>query len=135
MASLEFTQDADDEMERLYTVDPDAVDLIDVLVEQLVETPGLLDSLCAEKRHVAHRPSFQVKRFQELWRKKYTIYILKIWPEDGPALGYRVLYAHHPQKNAYYVLAIMDRDINYEADPHLIQRLCDAYENLGIPRY
>lgn len=109
--------------------------LIDVLLEQLEETPNLLDSLCIEKRYIDRRPSFQVKRFQELWRKKYTIYLLKIWPDDGPALGYRVLYAHHPQKNVYYILAIMDRDINYEFDHPLIQRVCDSYEKFGMPRY
>ncbi|UYO95008.1 type II toxin-antitoxin system RelE/ParE family toxin [Pollutimonas sp. M17] len=135
MPILEFEKEAEDELDALYEADADSAALIDAVIEQLEDSPKLLESLCIEGSHLNRKPSFEVKRFQELWRNKYTIYFLKITPEDGPAIGYRVLYGHHPQKDIYHILAIMAREINYESDHPLIQRICNAYENLGIPRY
>lgn len=102
---------------------------------QLEESPGLLDELCMEKRHVAHDPSFQVKRFKHMWNQGYTIYTLKVWPEYGREIHYRDLYAHHPQKDIYYILAVMQRDIDYESDKDFIGRLISEYENYSIPRH
>lgn len=135
MNSLIFVLEAEQELDALWEIDQDAAALIEELLCQLEENPALLDELCREHRHVTHDPAFQVKRFRFMWDDGYTIYILKIWPEYGREIHHRVLYAHHPQKHVYYVLTIMQRDLDYESDKILIKRLVAAYEELGVPRY
>lgn len=135
MPSLIYALDAEDEIDALWDSDEDAAALIDELLCQFEEAPELLDELCRESRHVNHDPSFQVKRFKHMWHSGYTIYTLKIWPNEGQEIHYRILYAHHPQKDIYYVLTVMQRDVNYEADKELIHKLISAYEGFGIPRH
>lgn len=135
MASLIFALDAEDEIDALWDSDEDSAALIDELLCQLEERPELLDDLCRENRHVTNDPSFEVKRFRYMWNQGYTIYALKVWPGEGRAIDYRVLYAHHPQKDEYHVLTVMQREINYESDKELIDRLICACEEIGIPRH
>ena len=135
MLSLYYELDAEAELDALWKSDEDAAALIEELLWQFEESPALLDELCKEKRHVTHAPSFEVKRFQHMWQRGYTVYTLKIWPDGGSAISYRVLYAHHPQKDAYHVLAVMQRDLDYDADKALIDRIIAACEAIGIPCY
>lgn len=135
MAKLEYANEAEIELDALWDKDEDSAALIEELLCQFEETPELIDELCRTRRHVSHKPDFEVKKFQEVWNDGYTIYILKIWPKAGKEIPYRILYGHHPQKDIYYVLAVMAREVNYEADRELIKRICTAYENYGIPRY
>lgn len=135
MASLLYALDVEDEIDALWESDEDAAALVDELLCQFEERPDLLDELCRENRHVTHDPSFQVKRFKYMWTRGYTVYTLKIWPGEGRAIEYRILYAHHPQKDAYYVLTVMQRDIDYDADKELIDKLIAACEEIGIPRH
>lgn len=135
MPSLEFSDDALDALEDLYDEDEVSAALIDVLLEELETQPALLDELCITGNRHQHNPPFEVKRLQELWRKCYTIYILKITSNDGIVISHRVIYAHHPQHDCYYVLALMKREINYEADTQFIDRICKLYEDYDIPRH
>lgn len=135
MASLIFALDAEDEIDALWDSDEDSAALIEELLCQFEESPELLDELCRESRHVTHDPSFEVKRFRYMWKQGYTIYALKVWPGDGSAIDYRILYAHHPQKDEYHILTVMQREIDYESDKELIDRLICACEEIGIPRY
>lgn len=135
MPLLEYVLDTEDELDALWDSDEDAAALIEELLWQFEDAPELLDELCRERRHVTHNPSFEVKRFKHMWNKGYTVYALKIWPDEGRAIQYRVLYAHHPQKDIYYVLTVMQRDIDYDADKHLINKIIAAYEEIGIPRH
>src|SRR5690625_2808916 len=116
MAILQFCAKAEQELDELWGIDEDAAALIDALLIQLEEDSNLISYLCQEDRYLQVRPPFEVKRFNYLWRQKYTIYILKITADDGRAVQYRVIYAHHPQKDIYYVLALMNREIDYDAD-------------------
>lgn len=135
MASLHYELNSEDEIDSVWDCDENAGALIDELLCQFEESPGLLEELCVENRHLTHDPSFQVKRFQYMWNKGYTVYTLKIWPDYGQAIAYRVLYAHHPQKDAYHVLTVMPRDIDYDSDKELIAKLLAACEEIGIPRH
>lgn len=135
MASLHYELNSEGEIDDIWDSDEDAGALIDELLCQFEENPSLLDELCVEHSHQTHDPSFQVKRFQHMWNKGYTMYTLKIWPDVGQAIKYRVLYAHHPQKDAYHILTVMPREINYDSDKELIAKLIEACEDIGIPRH
>lgn len=135
MPSLEYSRDALDALDKLYDEDEDSAALINVLLEELETQPKLLDELCRPGNRHLNEPPFEIKRFQEMWRNRYTVYILKIRRRDGSAIERRVIYAHHPQCDCYYVLALMKREIDYEADAEFIERICKLYEDYGIPRY
>ena len=135
MPALEYSQDALDELNNLYDEDEESAALIDVLLEELESQPKLLDELCRPGNRYQNDPPFEVKRFQEMWRNRYTIYILKIRCNNGSIIQHRVIYAHHPQRDCYYVLALMKREIDYEADATFIDRICRLYEDYDIPRY
>lgn len=135
MAKLYYELASEDELDQLWLSDEGSAALIEELLWQFEENDDLLEFLCQEERHARHVPDFEVKRFQSMWRSGYTVYILKIWPEAGRAIHHRVLYAHHPQKNSYHVLKIMQRDLNYEADKELIYTLITACKEIGIPAY
>lgn len=135
MPSIVYELDSEDELDALWESDEDTAALVDELLCQFEESPALLEELCREDRHVNHDPSFQVKRFKCMWNCGYTVYILKVWPKEGREIQYRILYAHHPQKDTYYVLHLMQRGINYDADKKLVDKLIRACEEIGIPRY
>ncbi len=135
MPALEYSQDAQEKLDDLYDEDEDSAALIDVLFEELEQQPMLLNELCHPGNQYRNDPPFEIKRFQELWRNRYTIYILKIKRHDGTTIEHRVIYAHHPQRDCYYILDLMKREIDYEADAEFIKRICQLYEDYGIPRY
>lgn len=135
MPSLAYSPQAEHELDALYDENEDSAALIDELLWQLEENPALLEELCREDRHVSHTPVFQVKRLREVWKDGYNVFILKVWPGDGGAIPFRVIYAYHAQLDRYYVLTVMPRGVNYERDRTFIDKVCRIYEQLDIPAY
>lgn len=135
MTKLIYTAKVESKLDKLWGHDSKSAALIEELLLQLEEWPEILYELCKESLYIDNNPSFQIKRFKYLWNKGYTVYILKVWPTYGEAIKYRILYAHDPQKDFYYILDLMQRDINYEADSSLIKNIIDEYERADIPRY
>ncbi|NYT81420.1 hypothetical protein H0A70_07945 [Alcaligenaceae bacterium] len=127
--------EAEEELDALYDEDVDHAALIDELLWQLEENPGLLDELCREKHHALHTPTFQVKQFREVWKDGYNVFILKVWTGDGVSIPHRLIYGYHGQLDRYYVLTVMPRGVNYECDQNFIDKVCRIYDRIGIPAY
>jgi len=68
MPTLDYSAEFETELEALYAEDEDSAALIDALLFELEEWPELLDELCIAQRHWAHKPTFEIKRFKEVWQ-------------------------------------------------------------------
>lgn len=135
MPLLDYSAEAEEELDALYDKSADDAAIIDELLWQLEENEGLLDELCKAKRHVLHTPSFQVKQFEEVWKDGYNVFILKVWTSEGMSIPYRLIYGYHGQLDRYYVLTVMPREVDYERDQNFIDKVCRIYDRLGIPTY
>lgn len=129
-------EDAERDLDAIAAIDEESVGLIDALLLDFEESTHLLDHLSDPDFYWGHDPQFQVERFAEMWHDGYTVYILKIYrPGSTKKIPYRVIYAHHPQRDIYYVLAAMKREQDYGSDHQLMDRIRQAYENYDCPRY
>ncbi len=136
MADLIATSEAYAEIDALYEVDEDAADLFEILLETLADDPSMLGRLFRPANHFMYTPPFEIKRFGELQDIGKNIYIIKVrHPEEGHLLPYRLLLGYHSQIDTFYVLTLIDREINYDvSDPNIVTAL-ERYERCGIPDY
>lgn len=136
MADLIPTSEAFAEIDALYDVDEDAAAQFDLLLETLADDPSMLDKLFRPANHFRYTPPFEIYHFVELQRQGKNIYIIKVrHPEEGNLLPYRLLLGYHSQIDTFYVLTLIEREIDYDVrDPTIIAAL-ERYERHGIPTY
>lgn len=130
MLRLIVHNDARDDLEKLWDVEPVAAARIAVLLEELEGDSDLLDRLTQHDFGAYHTEDFHVSKWQEQWRKGKDLWRLKVWDLEDKGLRYRVVYAFMPRQKDYYVLGIVQRDFNYEPNHELTRRILAAYENL-----
>lgn len=135
MTNVLVTLSAKNDLDALWDLDEDSAAEIETALEEIANDPNLADRLSERKFRNIKNPSYDVDVFQELWQKGLNLYRLKFWYWDGGLLPYRVLYAHHPQANCFYVLAVVPRNFDYDINHPIVQRVRADYEQLGIPTY
>ncbi|WP_035626948.1 type II toxin-antitoxin system RelE/ParE family toxin [Herminiimonas sp. CN] len=135
MTNVLVTHSARDDLDALWDQDEDSAAEIETALEEIANDPKLADRLSERKFRNTQTPSYDVDVFQKLWQKGLNLYRLKFWDWNGSLLPYRVLYAHHPQANCFYVLAVVPRNFDYDIDHPIVQRVLADYKYLGIPTY
>ncbi len=133
--SLVLHQDAENDLAIIYEADEDAAADIEVFLEEAKNNQETLDNL-TRKGYVKYgEPSFDVTEWEAVKRLKYNIWRLKLMWIEGSAGKYRIIYAFHPGEYRYYVLAILDREFNYDLQHERTKQLLALYDELDIPRY
>lgn len=70
----------------------------------------------------------QQARGRNLWR-------LKFWELEDKGQRFRAIYTLDPRVHHYYVLAILNRDFNYESNHPRVLQVLEVHDNLGIPGF
>ena len=135
MINVLISQAAKDDLDKIWDVDEDSAAEIETALEEISNDRRLADGLSEIRFRNTGTPSFEVDAFQALWRTGLNILRLKFWDWTGGLVPYRVLYAYHPQANTCYVLAVVQRNFNYETSHPIVARVCDDYKRLGLPSY
>jgi hypothetical protein len=133
MAELISLEEAFDDIDRLCT--PEVADLFYVLLEELENDSDLLEILFLPTNHYQYTPPFEVKNYVAMQNQGKNFLILKVRNEQGTLLDYRLLLGYHSQIETYYVLTLMDRDIDYDLNHPDIRIAIERYEQCGIPSY
>lgn len=130
MFRLFIHQDAEEDLESLWSSEPEAAARIAVLLEECEGNQDLLDRLTQHDFGAYGAADFHVSKWQEQWRKGNDLWRLKLWDLEDKGLRYRIVYAYVPQKQHYHVLAIARRSFNYDSRHPLAQRILRAYQEL-----
>ena len=135
MTKLVITKEIEQDIDRLYLVQPDHADAAEVLLELLYEELDLLDFLHRPNTYPLHTPSFEVKIFRDAKDDGYNIYTLKFKDLNGyQVVGYRIFLGFNAQHDIYYALALTERAFAYDTDHPAYGDLCNRYEQCRIPK-
>ena len=133
MYKLFVHQDAEGDLEQLWTSDPTAAARIGVILEECEGAEGLdanQDLLDHLTTHNFNDAAINVSKWLAHWNKGTNLWRLKLWSLESGSTRYRIIYAFVPGKRHYHVLAIAPRYFNYEASHELTKRILRAYEEL-----
>jgi len=122
--------DAETDLEDLWSNDHVAAARITVLLEECQGNQDLLDRLTQHKFGADRSADIDVSMWQEQQQKRRNLWRVKIWDLENKGLRYRIVYAFIPQKHTYHVLAVAPREFNYDESHPLTQRILRAYEEL-----
>ena len=100
------------------------------LLQELNADETLLEMLTAHDFGSDKRAAFQVSRWQEHWRRGRDLWRLKFWELEDQGIPYRVIYALKRGTGNLYVLAMVNRDFNYDTNHLITQRILRAYDDL-----
>lgn len=135
MPTIYITDNAEKDLDLLYDKDIDEWAEIRVALEEISDSSYLMNHLSDQTYRNISEPSFESGPFYALYRAGKNIFRIKCWDYKGALLSHRIIYAHHPTEDKYYVLAIIDRSFNYDTSHPTVSRVCSDYERLGIPTY
>ena len=123
-------EDAAFDLERLWSVEPDAAARILVLLEELEGNQDLLSSLTEHGFGEYTDEDYSVSKWLAFWNRGRDLWRLKIWDLEDKGLYYRIIYAYVPETQHYHVLAIAPRNFNYDTSHPISRRIYKAYEDL-----
>ena len=123
------------DLDALWDDDEDAAAEIETALEEIAADVRLMDHLCRQKFRNDDRPEFDVDLVAVFQRRGLNLYRLKFWDYQGSLISYRVLYAHHAQRDVYHVLAVISRENAYDTEHPLVKRVIADYDRMGLPTY
>jgi len=106
-----------------------AVRLVALLAEVGADA-NLMSMLTVHGFGSAGREPFDVSRWQAYWQQGEDLWRLKFWELEHQGLPYRVIYALKRGTGDHHVLAIANRDFNYDPDHPTTRRILQAYADL-----
>ncbi|EEO27156.2 type II toxin-antitoxin system RelE family toxin [Oxalobacter paraformigenes] len=109
-------------------------DLINAFLDELENSPKVLDELTKWSAEHNSNPMFNVKAIVAFQNKGFNLY--RIRPLAKRINKYRIIYAYNGQRDEIYLLAIVKKEeYNYEPDDPISQRIFDEYDELELPKY
>jgi hypothetical protein len=102
--------------------------------EQLNNNQEFLGHLLEHNHGEPDKDSFNVSKWQAYWNQGYNLWRLKLFDLENVGLRYRVIYAYALEKRipTFYILAIVNRDFDYDPANEITKRLIQTYIKLGI---
>ncbi len=134
--SLVLHHSAEADLDRIFEEDEDAAADIAAFLEEAQKNQETLDNL-TRRGYISYGDwPYSVDEWQETKgsRYRYNLWRLRLLWLTGAAARYRIVYAFHPGEYRYYVLAIVDRDFQYDAQDERSRRIFAEYDALNIPR-
>lgn len=133
MPTLAIHRDAADDLQTI-KANGDLADhgAILAFLQQAKANPALLATLAEDWFGEDGSAAYTVRKVVSMHRRGRRLWRVKILTLKGMAANYRVLYAHGPQTQTFYVLGIPPREIAYDQNHPRIKRLIAVYDSLGI---
>lgn len=131
---LTIHQDAEADLDALWTSSPVAAADIAVFLEELAEDQWLLDRLSQHGFSLRADPdptsNIDVSRWQRYWNRGKNLWRVKLWDLEAIGLQFRIVYAFVPETSRYHILGVLPRSFNYESDSPYTIRILAAYDGL-----
>ena len=123
------------DLKRILATDPQVVYRTRELIEELRSNQDLLDRLSQQNYGVwPNKPKrdafFNVKMWAEAQKNGLNLWRLRDLSLVEKGLEYRLVYAFLPQKKQYFVLAIVEKDFDYDTDHPVSRRIFASYRSL-----
>ena len=129
---LSLHPDAASDLRGLMVSDPDAAGKVLAFLEQAKRDPQIIASLLDQDFGDTRREPYHVSKWLKFWNTGFNLWRVKLWTFPKGSLRYRVVYAYQPSTQHYHVLAIVDRDFDYDPSHAVTQRIIVAYRSIGI---
>ena len=100
---------------------------IDVFLQELEDDQDLLNSLTDHDFGARRKHAMHVSKWLEYWKKGADIWRVKLWALENIGLQYRIVYAYEPSVQKYHILAIVERDWDYDESHPITLRILAAY--------
>lgn len=107
----------------LWQSSPEVAAEIAATLELIRDDQDLLDSLTDHGFGSDGSALIQVSKWQQYWRRDLDLWRFKIWNLENLGLRYRVIYYYAIRERCYYVLAIVQRDFDYDPKHEVTQRI------------
>lgn len=129
---ISLHSDAVTDLEHLKSVSPQIADEVLVFFETIEADDSLLDTLTTHGHRQHGTQDFNVKKWQEHWRKGLDIWRLRLFWLEPLGFNYRVVYALDQKVFRFHILAILPRrEINYDDSSDVnTRRILKAYPEL-----
>jgi mRNA-degrading endonuclease RelE of RelBE toxin-antitoxin system len=135
MYSLVISQNAENDIIEISEVaEQTAIDLA-ALIEAIKADQWLLRKLTEDYFENYNDPSFNV----DTWQSALRVHGISLWrikpTEDRNLSGYRIIYTYDGRagNDIYYVLAVIPRSFDYDANSEISRRIFSDYEKIGLP--
>jgi hypothetical protein len=123
------------DLKRLMAIDPRIVYRTRALIEQLRTDQDLLDRL--SQQGYGGRPAkpernafFNVKMWRGAQDLGLNLWRLRDFSLAEKGLEYRLIYAYLPQKQQYFILALVEKDFDYDIDHPISKRVFSSCKRL-----
>ncbi len=130
MISLIVHDDAAADIKSLFDSEPDTAGCVVSLLQELKGDPDLMDRLTQIDYGAYETAKFHVDAWWAEQKKGRNLWRLKIWDLENQRLPYRIIYAFEPMLKKHHVLAVVNRDFDYDKDHPVTQRIRNAYDEI-----
>lgn len=132
--SLRITPEAESDLDELWEDEKtaDAAAEIEVFLEEARDDQNLLDLLTVHD--FGSRPlkgRMHVSKWFEYWNQGADLWRVKLWCLEDIGLKYRIVYAYERTKQTYHILAIVERDWDYDSAHPITNRILASYRSIN----
>lgn len=124
--------DAADDLRALMVSNPAVAAKIATFLQQAKNDPKIIDSLLDHNFGDTRGEPYHVSKWLAFWNTGFNLWRVKLWSFPKGSLSYRIVYAYQPSTQHYHVLAIINRDFDYDPNHAITQRILKAYHAIGI---
>jgi len=135
VATIRFHADAVADLDGIWESDPEAVAVIEALLQEAKANPLVLDTFTVHQFGEERVEPYRVSRWVGQQNQGRNLWALKIWELEDGWPKYRIVYAFHPQTHVHSVLGVFTRDFDYDESDPRTQRVLRVYDRLNIPSY
>lgn len=123
------------DLERLDSVSSEIVDLASATIQQLMEDPCLVDDLLRNgyggtPKNPARGAVFNVRTWGDAQRQGLNLWAIRDFELSRKGLEFRIVYAVFPENELIYLLAIVEREWNYDLSHEVSRRILSTYRHL-----
>ena len=132
MSHLSLHSDAASDLRALMVRDQAAAGQILAFLEQAKRDPKIIGSLTDHSFGENRSELYSVSKWHEYWKTGLNLWRVKLWAFPKGSIRYRIVYAYQPSTQHHHVLAIVNRDFDYDPNHAVTQRILLAYHSIGI---
>ncbi len=123
------------DLERLESISSEIVDLVSATIQQLMEDPDLADDLLRNgyggtPKNPARGAIFNVRTWGDAQRQGLNLWAIRDFELSRSGFEFRIVYAVFPKDELIYLLAIVEREWNYDLSHPTSRRIFNTYRDL-----
>lgn len=123
------------DLERLDSIDPEIVDQAGAAIQQLMDDPLLVDDLLRNgyggtPSNPTRGATFNVRAWGVAQQRGLNLWAIRDFELSRKGFEFRIVYAVFPHCEQIYILAIVEREWNYDLSHPVSRRVIATYRDL-----